>query len=94
MSVRVVEDLFSTEGSEYATVVLEADSRDELDKPDVKRKAMEYARSRNFSPYGIAGFVSIYPVDDKGETGHALFSGQRSIKAYRTDVRMVSSSIK
>jgi len=90
MSVRVIEDEFAISGREAAKVVLEADSRQELEKPDVKTKAMEYARSKNFIPFAVTNFMQIYPVDSEGKSGDDMLSGKKPVKAYRVDVELVA----
>lgn len=91
--IRVLEDQYKTQGQSVATVVLEADSRDDFEGLEAKKLAMEFARSRNFPAYGISNFPAIYPVDASGQTTDAIFRGLDKVVAWRCDIDISSGRL-
>jgi hypothetical protein len=88
MPVRVVESEYKTDGSQKATVVLQADERGELEGPRVKTQALEYARSKNFPVSGLAGVPQIYPVNSAGVMSEAMLHGKEKVSGYRMEVEI------
>lgn len=86
MSVKIVEDKYTTDGKTKATVVVEAPAREALERMEAKMAAVEFARTKNFPAYGISNTPQIYPVDDSGEISDDMLHGRKPVKAYRMDV--------